>query len=98
MPASASEFLQSFCEASPVIEILASSPTTVGLEKISPSAGQDLFQLWFSIADGSSPVRSSRTSPPLSAHRRRVISRGAFDLWERAKTGWTSKIEVRGLD
>ena len=36
------QFLQSFCEASPVREILASSPTTVGLEKISPSAGQNL--------------------------------------------------------
>ena len=55
-------------------------------------------QLWISIADGSSPVRSSRTSPPLPVLRRRVISCGAFDLWERAKTGWTSKIEVRGLD
>ena len=42
MPTSARAFLQCSCEASPDREILASSPTTVGLEKISPSAGQDL--------------------------------------------------------
>ena len=78
-------------------ELLASSPTTVGLRRFPHQAGS-LLQLWISIADGSSPVRSSRTSPPLPVLRRRVISCGAFDLWERAKTGWTSKIEVRGLD
>ena len=98
MPTSARALLQRFCEVSPEREILASSPTTVGLEKISPSAGQDLSS---TVDQHRRRVVPGEKLTYTSAALRTSSTRdscGAFDLWERAKTGWTSKIEVRGLD
>ena len=98
MPISARAFLQCYCEAYPERDTRINSHDR-RVEKLSPAplsgAAGSFLQPWVSVAAGSSPVRNSRSSPPLSVHRRRAISCGEpFDLWERANAGRTSEIDV----
>ena len=79
MPISARAFLQCYCEASPERDTrVISHDRRVGKISPAPLSGPAGFflQPWVSVADGSSPVRNSRSSPPLSVHCRRVISCG----------------------